>query len=307
MPIPPEQFGPRLQSLRHLRGFSLDDLAASSGIEVSHLASAERDEAILNVAEASRLAATLQLSLADLLDEDFEPHHGGRAEISIDPLGLGPRIRALREQRNLSLRECSERCGVSAPMLSQIERDETSPTLRLAVKVAAGLGRTLPQLLRFDIGLPALDLHVGAVDDRLIQLLAAHPELMYELRSRRFEELMAALYEKEGFAVELTRQTRDEGVDLYLVRHTSFGRLLTVVDTKRYRPDRPVGVGIVRQLYGAVEDKKASAGVVATTSYFSHDAQSFQARVPFRLGLQDYRDLQIMLRQAAAPRRGRQR
>ena len=42
----------------------------------------------------------------------------------------GPRVRALREAMGLSLRELALRCGVSAAMLSQVERGETSPTLR---------------------------------------------------------------------------------------------------------------------------------------------------------------------------------
>ena len=39
----------------------------------------------------------------------------------------GPRVRALREAMDLSLRDLAERSGVSAPMLSQVERGETEP------------------------------------------------------------------------------------------------------------------------------------------------------------------------------------
>lgn len=65
---------------------------------------------------------------------------------------VGPRIRALREAMGLSLRDLAERSGVSAPMLSQVERGETSPTLASATKIAAGLELTLSQLLRLDEG-----------------------------------------------------------------------------------------------------------------------------------------------------------
>ena len=65
---------------------------------------------------------------------------------------LGLRIKALREPMGLSLRDLAERSGVSAPMLSQVERGETSPTLAVAVKIAAGLELTLSQLLRLDEG-----------------------------------------------------------------------------------------------------------------------------------------------------------
>jgi transcriptional regulator with XRE-family HTH domain len=65
---------------------------------------------------------------------------------------LGPRVRALREAMDLSLRDLADRSGVSAPMLSQVERGETSPTLAVAGRIAAGLDLRLSQLLRLDEG-----------------------------------------------------------------------------------------------------------------------------------------------------------
>src|SRR3954447_10166398 len=63
---------------------------------------------------------------------------------------IGPRVRALRDGLDLSLRELAERSGVSAPMLSQVERGETSPTLSVAAKIAGGLDLSLSQMLRLD-------------------------------------------------------------------------------------------------------------------------------------------------------------
>jgi transcriptional regulator with XRE-family HTH domain len=65
---------------------------------------------------------------------------------------IGSRVRALREAMDLSLRDLAERSGVSAPMLSQVERGETSPTLAVAGRIAAGLELSLSQLLRLDEG-----------------------------------------------------------------------------------------------------------------------------------------------------------
>ena len=66
------------------------------------------------------------------------------------PESLGARVRALREAMDLSLRDLAERSGVSAPMLSQVERGETSPTLQVARRIATGLELRLSQLLRLD-------------------------------------------------------------------------------------------------------------------------------------------------------------
>lgn len=83
-----------------------------------------------------------------------------------DTVALGARVRALREASRLSLRDLSARSGVSAPMLSQVERGETSPTLAVAARIAAGLDLRLSQLLRLDedgavVVTRALDRRIG--------------------------------------------------------------------------------------------------------------------------------------------------
>ncbi len=71
-------------------------------------------------------------------------------QLAAGPDLLGARVKALREAMDLSLRDLADRSGVSAPMLSQVERGETSPTLQVAAKIASGLELRLSQLLRLD-------------------------------------------------------------------------------------------------------------------------------------------------------------
>jgi len=78
---------------------------------------------------------------------------------------IGTRVRALRDAMGLSLRDLTERSGVSAPMLSQVERGDTSPTLAVAAKIAAGLELSLSQLLRLD---EADGVSVVRADQRLL-------------------------------------------------------------------------------------------------------------------------------------------
>jgi XRE family transcriptional regulator, regulator of sulfur utilization len=93
---------------------------------------------------------------------------------------LGRRARALREAMGYSLRDLAERSGVSAPMLSQVERGETSPTLAVAEKIASGLELTLSQLLRLDEGEHVAVSRAGA-------------RRRYERGGHRFEELTPPL------------------------------------------------------------------------------------------------------------------
>jgi transcriptional regulator with XRE-family HTH domain len=109
---------------------------------------------------------------------------------------VGPRIRALREAGGLSLRDLADRSGVSAPMLSQVERGETSPTLQLAGRIAHGLELSLSQLLRLDEG--------GTVS--VVRATDAKPSR--DRRGHRSETLTPAL---PGQRAELSRHTLEPG------------------------------------------------------------------------------------------------
>jgi transcriptional regulator with XRE-family HTH domain len=87
--------------------------------------------------------------MATLTEQTSAEAHVAAVE-SLDPAVIGARVKALREGSSLSLRELAQRSGVSAPMLSQVERGETSPTLTVAARIAAGLELRLSQLLRLD-------------------------------------------------------------------------------------------------------------------------------------------------------------
>jgi len=129
------------------------------------------------------------------------------------------------------------------------------------------------------------------VNDLLIAALAQNPELMHEVHPRRFEELVAELFNRMGYDVTLTPATHDEGRDVLAVRRDDVGTVLTLVECKRFRPDRKVGVALVRSLYGVVTSERASHGVIATTSSFTRGAKEFQQNLRYQLSLRDFNDL----------------
>lgn len=132
---------------------------------------------------------------------------------------------------------------------------------------------------------------VTAINDELLQRLTETPSLLYDLPSDKFEELVAELLARDGFSVTVTPRSRDGGKDIYAARKESIGSFLYVVECKRYAPTRPVGVGLIRNLYGVVEAERASAGLLVTSSYFTRPAQEFRETVPYRLSLKEYGDL----------------
>lgn len=60
---------------------------------------------------------------------------------------IGKRINQIRTDQRLSLEELAKRSGVSRSMLSEIERDTKSPTLRTLSQLAVGLGVSIAELL----------------------------------------------------------------------------------------------------------------------------------------------------------------
>src|SRR6266404_1535788 len=150
-----------------------------------------------------------------------------------------------------------------------IERLSDSPLLlNLAMEAALARRLALGQVLRYlepatvdgvvdttgealSTGSPEferIELAVRTSADELIALLARNPELMYQLEPRRFEEMVAEVLARMGFAVTLTQASRDGGVDVYAAKSDGVGSFLYLVDCKRYAPERHGGGRLVREL-----------------------------------------------------------
>lgn len=63
-------------------------------------------------------------------------------------LAIGKQLKAVRQERNLTLEEASVITGVSKPMLGQIERGQSVPTIHTLWKIATGLKIPLSLLLQ---------------------------------------------------------------------------------------------------------------------------------------------------------------
>lgn len=137
----------------------------------------------------------------------------------------------------------------------------------------------------------------AGVNDELIRRLKSDPELLRLISPRRFEEIIADIMSRMGYEVSLTPASRDGGFDLYAAKNNELGAFLFLVECKKYIPPNRVGVEIVRSLHGVVQSKKATAGVIATTSFFTSPAKEFQKEVAYQLQLRDYIDLQQWLNQ----------
>ena len=100
---------------------------------------------------------------------------------------------------------------------------------------------------------------------------------------REFELQVAQALQARGLSVQVTGGAGDEGVDIIARDPTPVTGGTYLVQCKRYAPDRKVGVAEVRELYGALQEKRASKGILATTASFTTPAVRFAEDKPLEL------------------------
>jgi restriction system protein len=104
----------------------------------------------------------------------------------------------------------------------------------------------------------------------IIALLEKDPNLMYQIPSDKWEEIIAGSYEKAGFdKVVLTPRSRDLGRDVIAEKY-GWGSVRFVDQVKAYKPGFLVTAEEVRALgFVLLADQGASKGIVTTTSDFA--------------------------------------
>ncbi len=104
------------------------------------------------------------------------------------PPGLGSAIQRLRKAYNMSLGDLSQVSGVAKSIISQIERNETNPTIGTVMKLTNALGAPLGEVLGAAEQGPAIiqhqkrhDIPVLQSEDGLCTLRIAGPLELVEL------------------------------------------------------------------------------------------------------------------------------
>jgi restriction endonuclease len=125
-------------------------------------------------------------------------------------------------------------------------------------------------------GINDKDLLIGEVATHLVK----HFSDVEMLAPRRFEELIEAVFKQVGYRTRLTQATRDGGYDISLLE-TATGEQ-AIVECKRYRKDRKVSVGIVRDLIGVQLIEGINKAYLVTTSDFTKAASDAAERLSVR-------------------------
>ncbi len=140
---------------------------------------------------------------------------------------------------------------------------------------------------------------LSPINDNVLKYLSENPLAFYQLDDREFEIVMAEIYNKLGYEVELTKATRDGGKDIIIRKPEILGDFIYYVECKKNAPKRHIGIGIVKNLVGTISTDRVNGGILATTSYFTSDAKRFISdnKYDYQIQMHDYDMIRKLLDQ----------
>jgi hypothetical protein len=141
-------------------------------------------------------------------------------------------------------------------------------------------------------------LEICSAVERLIEEATISRDRLLDLSPREFEEFIAGIWNRFGYAVELTARTRDGGRDVVAIRKAE-SEVRYIIECKRYAEAEKVGVALVRALYGVKTHEGATKAFLATTSSFTRGAIEFWDSHQWELELKDYEGVREWATRAA--------
>jgi len=122
---------------------------------------------------------------------------------------------------------------------------------------------------------------------KLIDEISEHPELLDDINSREFEKLIAELYARMGYEIELRRGVKDGGLDFLAIKNEEKDPYIIIVECKRPLKKNTIGVKLVRELNGVRDFNNAKQSILVTSSKFSPEAKKLSMENQDKICLQD--------------------
>src|SRR5215216_5530600 len=150
--------------------------------------------------------------------------------------------------------------NIGSAFCTYMSKSEVLPS-ELSEIISAVVAKTLELLYEHTGEEPKQDQCLTIIADvhtEIKEYLSRHPERLYDLSPRRFEELVADILQDMGLDVQLTKATRDGGFDIYAYFRHEVSSFVMLVECKRWAPHNPVGIDIIQRLYGIQQTQQAN-------------------------------------------------
>ncbi|WP_097328986.1 restriction endonuclease [Paractinoplanes atraurantiacus] len=154
-----------------------------------------------------------------------------------------------------------ERAAFEQLVLDRVKPADCLPYLRARVSEHPYALKPIEPILVFDLSKFAF---IDGLD--AVSTLDHRPDLM-QMGHGEFEHLVRQVFEAMGMQGWTTTSSKDDGVDAVVKNPDPFVGGVTIIQAKHYK--NVVGVNHIRELAGAMEEKKAGRGILVTTSWFT--------------------------------------
>lgn len=162
-----------------------------------------------------------------------------------------------------------------------------------AVHVTASLSATLTvvpnvNLLLQTVIIPGQKTHEGRLVEAvsipwfdIIELLKNDPNIAFQIKPDKWEEIVAGAYYKAGFdEVTITPRSGDFGRDVIAIKK-GIGSIRVIDQVKAFKRGHLVTANDVRALIGVLHGDRASKGFLTTTSDFAPKIEKDPLITPF--------------------------
>jgi hypothetical protein len=135
------------------------------------------------------------------------------------------------------------------------------------------------------------------ISQSIIDRIAKNPEVLQDLSKTQFEELMAELFARMGFHIDLYRASKDDGIDFLMIDIDKKSRAIFCVQCKH--PDkalrggkrRALAVATVREIYGVAKANNLHGAIAVTSSNYTSGAKKFAELKPEEIQVANAEDV----------------
>lgn len=135
------------------------------------------------------------------------------------------------------------------------------------------------------------------IGQEIIDAIAKNPEALLDISKSDFERLMAELFARMGFHVDLYRTSKDDGIDFLAVDIGQGDPIIKAVQCKH--PNKPAAgkkartlpAATVREIYGVAKANNLAGAIAITSSTYSPDAKRFADLRPDEIQVKNAEDI----------------
>jgi restriction system protein len=159
---------------------------------------------------------------------------------------------------------------------------------------------TIPEREEWDGGTPLQSLFNCEIksggnymDQKFLDYLAVNNDKLQAMHWRNFERFCAEFFGRSGYIIELGPGGNDGGVDIRAYDPKDPKDTLILIQCKRYKKGKQVGIEAVKSFYTDVEFEDASQGIIITTGQIAIGGKKVVSARKYPLTFAEIKEVEV--------------